>query len=109
MSSRTTDELLDKYFESFKHLSTLSVALGIAVLIVFRGSAGRIGIMGSMASLAAAFVLSLLGMLLVVLRLRYPEPGSDDGLLWWLLALSGVFLLGVPGGLALTAAFVAFF
>lgn len=36
-----SDELLDKYFESFKHWSTISVALAVVVLVVFRDSGAK--------------------------------------------------------------------
>jgi hypothetical protein len=103
-SARLPDDVLDKYFEAFKHVTTLSVALGVVVLVVFRDSEGSIGIIGSVILLTGTFCMSLVGLFMVVSIVHDPEMTGGGRLLWWLLMLSVVFLIGTLGGLVPTAA-----
>jgi hypothetical protein len=71
---RPSDELLDKYFETFKHLSTLNIAAGVLVVALLTERYGGAGNITLVVLLFAASVVVALGGMEAVLEELRREP-----------------------------------
>lgn len=101
---RPPADLLDKYFEAFKHLATLGGAGLVLVLVIFRDSSNTIGILGTLICLSLSIVLSTIGMWGVVMIFRGPAPPLTEGALWWMLLLSVLGIATSPLAVGSSAA-----
>ena len=99
---RASDELLDKYFDTFKHLSTLNIATGVlAVAFLTRRYDDLGGITLAIWCFAASVVLALGGMEAVLTELRSDPPRPVPHRLLRRLHYASVALLGAGLGLSL--------
>jgi hypothetical protein len=81
---RYSDELLDKYFEFFKHLTTLNVATALALLAI-QEAFGSFLVVVPLVMLGISLGLALEGMYAVTLRLEKSANSRNDRSLRWTL------------------------
>ncbi len=69
-------EALKLYFEFFKHFTTLTTAVGLILIALFRGlDLSTNTVVFGVGCLGVTLLLSLVGMLLMVMKAAHPEAG----------------------------------
>jgi hypothetical protein len=101
-----TDELLDKYFDTFKHLTTLNLAAAVLAIAVLRDDAGRVanGVGAPVVFFMFSLIAALNGMHIVLRYLRRITPITQIHLSISFGGSVALFLLG----LALVGAFILY-
>ena len=99
---RSSHQLLDKFFEFFKHLTTLNVATALALLAI-QEAFGSFLVVMPLVALGVSLGLALEGMYAVTLRIgESANSRSDRSLRWTLWIAVALFGFGL-GAFAISA------
>lgn len=96
-ADRPSTELLDKYFDFFKHVGTLNAAVAVVLLAITRDEGLGPSVYLALGFFGVSLIVALLGMDDVLRALRFPTTSSGAGLRKKSLVSGGMFLGGLAG------------